>query len=101
MNVERTNKIVFKGSFLTDIEELQDYLDEINRDLAEKTTARILKGITLLSTFPELGKCVEENMMSDKRFLILDEFIVLYSLRDGEIHVERLLNDRQDYHRYI
>lgn len=95
------SSIYFEESFIFDMKEILSYLAENGYPHARKVKERIFNGIALLEKHPQLGKCIDELQMPDKRCLILDEFIVLYSLLDGEIHIERLLSDRQDYHRYI
>ncbi len=95
------NNIILKESFMFDMKEMLLYFTEDNDTYARKIRSRILNGIALLGEHPQLGKHIDEISFPAKRFLILDEFIVLYSFVDGGVYVERLLNERQDYRRYI
>lgn len=95
------NNIVLKESFLFDMKEMLLYFAEDNKTYARKIKSRILKGIALLGEHPQLGRHIDEIHFPAKRFLILDAFIVLYSFVDDVVYVERLLNERQEYRRYI
>jgi len=95
------NNIVIRESFMFDMKEMFLYFTKVNAAYARKMKSRIFNGIALLGDYPQLGKHIDELSFPAKRFLILDEFIVLYSLVDGVVYVERLLNERQDYRRYI
>lgn len=101
MKKKQENKIVFAESFMFDMKETLLYFAEDSHARAGKVKNKIFSGIGLLSDHPQLGRHIDEISFPEKRFLIVDEFIVLYSFVDGTVYVERLLNERQDYRRYL
>ncbi|MFR1723314.1 type II toxin-antitoxin system RelE/ParE family toxin [Emergencia timonensis] len=76
--------------------ELLNYLSERSLSPARQTRSRIFQGISLFTEFPLPGKSVDEVLMPGRRYLIIEEYIVLYVISEEEIHIQRLVSEKQD-----
>ena len=81
--------------------ELLDYISERSLSSARQAKSRIFKGISSLTEFPQPGKSVDEVLMPGRRYLIIEEYIVLYVISEEEIHIQRLISEKQDYFRSL
>lgn len=101
MRKKRENRIVFDESFIKDMRELLDYISERSLSSARQIKSRIFKGGSFLTEFPQLGKSADEVLMPGRRYLIIEEYIFLYVISEKEIHIQRLISEKQDYFRYL
>ncbi|RHJ89316.1 type II toxin-antitoxin system RelE/ParE family toxin [Emergencia timonensis] len=83
-------------TFIKDMRELLNYLSERSLSPARQTRSRIFQGISLFTEFPLPGKSVDEVSMPGRRYLIIEEYIVLYVISEEEIHIQRLVSKKQD-----
>lgn len=101
MRRKQGDRIVLHESFIKDMRELLDYLSERSLSCARQTRSRIFKSISLLTEFYQLGKSVDEALLPGRRYLIIEEYIVLYVISEEEIYIQRLVSEKQDYFRYL
>ena len=83
-------------TFIKDMREPLNYLSERSLSPARQTRSRIFQGISLFTEFPLPGKSVDEVSMPGRRYLIIEEYIVLYVISEEEIHIQRLVSKKQD-----
>ena len=83
-------------TFIKDMRELLNYLSERSLSPARQTRSRIFQGISLFTEFPLPGKSVDEVSMPGRRYLIIEEYIVLYVISEEVIHIQRLVSKKQD-----
>ena len=83
-------------TFIKDMRDLLNYLSERSLSPARQTRSRIFQGISLFTEFPLPGKSVDEVSMPGRRYLIIEEYIVLYVISEEEIHIQRLVSKKQD-----
>jgi len=57
--------------------------------------------VKLLQDFPQLGKKLDDDTRKERRILIVGKYLILYTYADEEIHLEMILDEKQDYHTYI
>lgn len=81
--------------------ELLDYISERSLSSARQINSCIFKGISSLTEFPQLVKSADEVLVPERRYLIIEEYIVLYVISEEKIHIQRLISEKQDYFRYL
>ena len=95
-------KIRYKSAALRDIQQKQEYITAVlkNKPAAEKLTASILRGVSLLADNPRMGAPLRGKFEvdSDLRFLIISKQLIFYRIEnETQISVVRILDERQDY----
>ncbi len=95
-------KIKYKSTALRDIKQKEEYISTVlkNRPAAQKLTASILRGVSLLADNPRMGVPLNGkfDVESDLRFLIISKQLVFYRIEnEAQISVVRVLDGRQDY----
>lgn len=85
-------------------QDLADLFDYINNDLSNPIAAhnivdKILRTSQKLSDFPELGTALKaiDIKLDNYRYLIVDNYLVVYRVIDQEVYVLRILYARSDY----
>lgn len=86
---------------LQDLTELKAYItEESGSEIpAKKTVEEILKRISVLSAFPEIGRPLSSFMNIDTpyRFLVCKNYNVFYRTDDNNVWVTRVLHNRRNY----
>jgi toxin ParE1/3/4 len=80
-------------------------LDTIWLDIAREyandgSAARVISSITdkfgLLSRFPYLGKGLESDLRPNVRIFSVNNYVIFYSVKSGEIRILRIIHTSRD-----
>ena len=95
------NKINYSPEALQDLNDIGDYIsiNLSNRQAAFKLLTKILKTINLLIENPNLGTPLMSitEIISDYRFLTVDNYMVFYRKNHTDIFIDRVLYGRRNY----
>ena len=96
----RQYHVTVSRSALTDMEEIYDYISEELKapGNAMKQYDCIAKAIETLEFFPERCKCVEDEILRKYELIILiaDRYSVIFTIRNNEVVVVRVLYSASD-----
>ena len=101
MKAKKSCKLIFKKKFQVQLDSMTRYLAEISPQAARNMHKVIFSNINMLKEFPQLGKKLDEDGLKEKRLLIVGKYFVLYTYVGDEIHIEMILDEKQDYHNYM
>lgn len=101
MNTKRSCRLVFKKKFQMQLDALTRYLADYSPRAARNMNKTVFSNVKLLQEFPQLGKKLDDDGRKERRILIVEKYLILYTYVDGEIHLEMILEERQDDHNYI
>jgi toxin ParE1/3/4 len=94
-------KVVFSPAAEHDLGGLFVYIsnDLQNPIAAENIVKKILNLSQKLASFPDLGASLEsiDARIADYRYLIADNYLVIYKTTGPEVHIVRILYARSDY----
>jgi len=98
-------KLVFLSSARQDIIEILTYIknDLNNPPAALNFRNSIAKRSQALLRFPKLGATLgkTDNRFQDYRYLVLENYLLIYAVTEEEIRVLRVLYARSDYMRLL
>jgi addiction module RelE/StbE family toxin len=77
-------KVRWSRRALSDAAAIYAYFAAENSDAAGRVADRLLAGGESLSQFPHLGR---PSRFAGRRELIVDPFILTYTVRRGEVHI--------------
>ena len=82
-----------------DLNEIITYIAVDNRAAAESIAIRIEKNLAYLSYHPYLGKIpIEEELARlGYRFLIVQDYLIFYTIEEQTVWVHRILHSARDY----
>lgn len=69
------------------------FFDLANPIAADNFKVKILKSISYLKYFPYMGKKLSN---SNIRFIYFKNYLILYSVRNQSVEIQRILNKRQN-----
>lgn len=101
MRANKRCKLIFKKIFQMQLEAKTRYLAEISPQAARNMTRQIFQSIHLLKECPRIGKLIDEDGIVEKRILITGQYLVLYILKENEVYIEMMLDEKMDYYNYI
>jgi toxin ParE1/3/4 len=94
-------KIVYLPAAERDLGELFSYIrDDLQNSIAARNTVtKILRRSHSLAAFPEMGASLEnvDHQLSGYRYLLIDNYLVVYRITDLQVDVIRILYARSDY----
>lgn len=95
---------LFSAEALADLDEIWEYIDKSlqNRDAANRTIDGILKKISLLEDFSELGMPLYQYLEigRDYRILVCENYLAFYRY-EKQVYIDRILYKRRDYIRAL
>ncbi len=82
-----------------DLTEIITYIAADRPSAAEKLAARIEKALQLLSRNPRAGRlALEEELLSlGYRYLVVEKYLIFYTIERHTIYVHRILHGARDY----
>ena len=82
-----------------DFKEIITYIAIDNPPAADAVADRIESGLSNLSTYPLMGKIPKEEELVNMgyRFLIVQDYLVFYTIEDRIIWVHRIIHGARDY----
>jgi toxin ParE1/3/4 len=94
-------KVVFLSAAEHDLGNLFQYIkDKLHNEVAARNIAtKLLKRTHGLANFPELGPNLAniDPKLSGYRYLLVDNYLVIYRITDGAMCIVRILYARSDY----
>ena len=94
-------KVVFLPAAEHDLGDLFSYIKDVlqNPIAARNLATKILQRTQSLANFPEMGASLENinPKLSGYRYLLVDNYLVIYKVTDVEVRVVRILYARSDY----
>ena len=72
---------------LRNLAEVYDHIAADNAEAAARVAGRILQAINRLGQMPRWGR---ESQLRRRRELVVDQYVVVYSIRRGEVVVETI-----------
>ena len=82
-----------------DFNDILSYISAENRVAAETTATKIERSLARLSDHPYLGRIPEEEdlIRLGYRFLVVENYLIFYTLEDQRIWVHRILHGARNY----
>ncbi|MBI3195513.1 MAG: type II toxin-antitoxin system RelE/ParE family toxin [Ignavibacteriae bacterium] len=83
----------------TDLTEIVEYILEENPRAAIRLLERIEKNIGFLARHPLLGKIPEDEELAQigYRFLVVENYLVFYTIEERTVVVHRILHGARNY----
>jgi toxin ParE1/3/4 len=82
-----------------DLSEIVNYVAAERPSAADALATKIEKNLNLLSKNPQLGRIPneEELMRLGYRYLVVQDYLIFYTLEEQVIYVHRILRGARDY----
>ena len=82
-----------------DLNEIVTYIAVDNRSAAELITVRIENNLAYLASHPYLGKIPNEEELArlGYRFLVVQDYLIFYTIEGNTVWVHRILQGARDY----
>jgi toxin ParE1/3/4 len=82
-----------------DFNDIVSYISAENRSAAEITATKIERSLARLSDHPYLGRIPKEEdlIRLGYRFLVVENYLIFYTLEEQTICVHRILHGARDY----
>ena len=82
-----------------DLFEIVNYIAADRQSAADALATKIEKDLNLLSKNPQLGRIPneEELMRLGYRYLVVQNYLIFYTMEDQVIYVHRILHGARDY----
>lgn len=79
------------------------FIAEENISAAEKFATRIEKQLSRLVEHPNLGRLPTEEALSSMgyRYLVIDNYLIFYTLTAGTVLIHRIIHGARDYLRLL
>ena len=86
-----------------DFTEIVTYIAAENPSAAEKMATKIEKNISLLAHNPYLGRIPEDEELVrlGYRFLVVQNYLIFYTLEEHTIFIYRIIHGARDYLRIL
>lgn len=98
-------KVIFSTKAEEDLAELFRYISDSlhNKIAAYNIVDKILDLSQKLSNFPELGANLKpvDKVFVNYRYLIADNYVIIYNVVDQEVRILRVIYARSDYARLL
>lgn len=82
-----------------DLRAIRDYISFDSPNAARALIARIRAAARRAHAFPRIGRVVPEFGDEDIRELILENYRVVYVLKEGRVHIARVIHSAMDMRR--
>ena len=91
--------IRFLSAAETDFQEIITYIASDNLTAAKTLAGKIERQLTRLSAHPFIGKIPNEKELADMgyRFLVIQNYLVFYTIEDHVIMIHRIIHGARDY----
>jgi toxin ParE1/3/4 len=90
--------VIFTATALNDLREIQEFLEEISENYADKTVDEIYERAFDLVNFPEMGQreplLIKYSIIY--RYLIQGDYKIIYSIENEEVRINRVFDTRQN-----
>ena len=82
-----------------DLTEIVTYIAADRPSAAEKLTTKIEKALQLLSRNPRAGRIAREEELRrlGYRYLVVEKYLIFYTIEEPTIYVHRILHGARDY----
>ena len=82
-----------------DLTEIVTYIAADRPTSAEAVAAKIERNLALLSKNPQLGRIPKEEDLArlGYRYLVVDNYLIFYTIEQETIYVHRILHGARDY----
>ena len=94
-------KVIFSAKADQDLASLFEYINDSlhNSIAAHNIVSKILRLSQKLSDFPEMGTSLKaiDNRLGVYRYLIVDNYLLVYKIVDEEVFMVRILYAKSDY----
>lgn len=82
-----------------DLTEIVNFIAADRPSAAEALAIRIEKNLNLLSKNPQLGRIPneEELMHMGYRYLVVENYLIFYTIEEQTIYIHRILHGARDY----
>ncbi|HSW99500.1 MAG TPA: type II toxin-antitoxin system RelE/ParE family toxin [Patescibacteria group bacterium] len=94
-------RIILSAKAEQDLNSLFEYINNNlpNGIAAHTIVEKILRLSQKLSTFPEMGASLKtiDNRLDGYRYLIADNYLLIYKITDAEVFIMRILYAKSDY----
>lgn len=94
-------RVIFSAKAEQDLNDLFDYINHnLNNSIAAHNIAeKLLRLSQKLSSFPEMGSSLRtvDTRLGAYRYLIADNYLLIYKVIDAEVIVVRILYAKSDY----
>ncbi len=86
-----------------DLTEIVTYIAADQPSAAEALASKIEKNLALLSKHPYLGRIPKEEDLASLgyRYLVVDRYLVFYTIEEATVLVHRILHGARDYLRLL
>ncbi|MBL7995622.1 type II toxin-antitoxin system RelE/ParE family toxin [bacterium] len=86
-----------------DLNEIILFIAQDNPPAAENMATNIEKNIQMLASHPLLGKVPNESELAGAgyRYLIVDNYLIFYTIEEETIFVHRIIHGARDYRRLL
>ena len=86
-----------------DLNEIILFIAQDNLSAAENIATKIEKNIQTLTNHPRLGKVPNEPDLAGAgyRYLIIDNYLIFYTIEEETILVHRIIHGARDYRRLL
>jgi toxin ParE1/3/4 len=93
------NTIQLLGVAEDDLNDIITYIAADNIPAAESILAKIEKSLSCLSRHPYLGKIPHEEELArlGYRFLVVQNYLIFYTIEEQTILIHRILHGARDY----
>jgi addiction module RelE/StbE family toxin len=93
--------VTILASAKRDLDALFTYIkDDLHNEIAARNTVtKILRRVQPLESFPEMGSSLASvnQALAGYRYLIADNYLIIYKIVDIEIHIVHIPYARSDY----
>lgn len=86
-----------------DFKEIVLFIAQDNPIAAEKVASRIETNLQNLSTHPHSGRIPNEIELarSGFRYLVVDDYLIFYTIEETTIYIHRIIHGARDYRRLL
>lgn len=95
------NRVVVSPLAKNDLQDIRKYISsELENPLAaEKTLAQIIRRISELESFSNIGASLSSitKIETDYRYLVSGSYIIFYRSKEKTVYVDRILFGKRDY----
>lgn len=86
-----------------DFKEIIEYIARDSPEAAEKVASKIELGLMGLTEYPLLGRVPNEPELAGAgfRYIIIDHYLVFYSIEESTVFVHRIIHGARDYRRLL
>lgn len=88
--------VVWTDEALSDLEAIGEYFDRTSPRYASSIIERLYASVEPLAEHPKMGRQVPEVAHETLRELIVENYRVIYQLRDGQIEIVTIVHSRRD-----